>query len=294
MVLPFPHLERADQRLGRPRGVRPAHDDHGSPDRTIPLRRGTLAEHALRTRRDHHRAGMLVGASKPCPRRARVPRVHPGDPAGLRRGRRAGQDPAREPQGGDGNPTGSTVRPLLRQRGCHATVRPPRGGLLRAHRRRGLHQNAVAEHRGRARLDRPPRGPRRRRLRRVPAAVFRRSASSGMEGQRPCRVPRRRLAGRGSDRPVRGPGVCLRGPASGRDHRAHAGQGRASGGAHPTGRGAAQPVRGDVLQTRASASSRVSSTRSGPPAWPARSWAPTRSPGGGSAPSPPARPATIR
>src|SRR5216683_4858867 len=247
LVLPSPHLERADQRLGRPRGARPAHDDHGAADRTVPLRRGALAEHALRPRRDHHRAGMLLAASCPCPRRARVPRIHPGDPADPRRGRRARQDPAREPRWGDGDPTGSTVRSLLRQRGCHATVRPPRGGLLRAHRRPGLHRDAMAEHRGRARLDRPPRGSRRRRLRRVPAAVFRRAASSGMEGQRPCRVPRRRLTGRGPDRPVRGPGVCLRGPASGRDHRAPAGQGRASGGTHTTGRGAAQPVRGDVL-----------------------------------------------
>ncbi|HEV3349948.1 MAG TPA: glycogen debranching N-terminal domain-containing protein [Methylomirabilota bacterium] len=51
---------------------------------------------------------------------------------------------------------------------------------------------------------------------------------------------------------------------------------------------------GCARRTRASASSRASSTRSAPPVWPARSWAPTRSPDGGSGPSPPVRCATIR
>ena len=77
------------------------------------------------------------------------------DDPGL--GRAAGQDPARDARRRDGGAARGAVRPLLRQRRCDAAVRHARRPLCRAHRRRRDDRGAVAQHRGRARLDRRPR-----------------------------------------------------------------------------------------------------------------------------------------
>ncbi len=106
------------------------------------------------------------------------------------------------------DPEGNALRPLLRQRRCHAAVRPAGGCLLRAHRRPGVRGIALAEHRGRASLDRSLRRPGRRRLRRVSAAVGRWAGPPGLEGlaTTPSSTPTAR-------RPV-APSPCVRSRAT--------------------------------------------------------------------------------
>ena len=150
-------------------------------------------------------------------RRAGVPRRDAGRPSRRRARRRAGQDPARDARRRDGGAGRGPVRPLLRQRRRHAAVRhagrrllpsaPATSTFMRAH---------LAARRARARLDRPLRRPRRRRLRRVRAAHAARPGAAGLEGLARLGVPRRRHAGRGADRAVRGAGLRLRRLAGGR------------------------------------------------------------------------------
>ena len=117
-------LEWADQRLGEPGGVRPAHDDDRAGHRTVPLRWPALVQHPLRARRDHHRAGVPVAAARPRAGRVGVPGFDPGHGGHPRAGCRARQDLARDPHRGDGHAEGDALWPLLRQRGRHAAVCP--------------------------------------------------------------------------------------------------------------------------------------------------------------------------
>ena len=125
----------------------------------------------------------------------------------------AGQDPSRDARRRDGGARRGAVRPLLRQLRCDAAVRDARPRLLPAHRRSRVHRPDLAEHRGRSRLDANERRPRRGRLHRLRAEERRRPDQPGMEGLARFHLPRRRDDGRGSDRVVRGAGLCLRGVA---------------------------------------------------------------------------------
>ena len=126
--------------------------------------------------------------------------------------RRAGQDPARGARRRDGGARRGAVRPLLRQRRRHAALRDAR-------RRRTCGGPAIVAfvrtlwpHVDRAlRLDRRRRRLRRRRVRRVRAPDRQGARPAGLEGLARLRVPRRRHAGRGADRAVRGAGIRLRG-----------------------------------------------------------------------------------
>ena len=124
LVLPPPFLEWADQRLGEPGGVRPAHDDDRAGHWTVPLRWPALVQHPLRARRDHHRAGVSVAPARPRAGRVGVPGFDPGHGGHPRAGCRARQDLARDPHRRDGRAEGDALWPLLRQRGRHAAVRP--------------------------------------------------------------------------------------------------------------------------------------------------------------------------
>ena len=75
---------------------------------------------------------------------------------------------------------------------------------------RRLPAHAGAARRARARLDRTRRRPRRRRLRRVRAPTDERAGPAGLEGLARLGLSRRRHAGRGADRAVRGAGLRLR------------------------------------------------------------------------------------
>ena len=68
---------------------------------------------------------------------------------------------------------GDALRPLLRQRGRHAAVRPPGRGLLRADRRPGVRRVDLAERRGRPRTGS------------TTTATATATASSSMSGRRP-------------------------------------------------------------------------------------------------------------
>ena len=153
---------------------------------------------------------------------ARRPGVPGGDPGRRRsspeRDAAARQDPARGARRRDGGAGRGSVRALLRQRRRHAAVRDAGGRLLAAHRRPRVHPDAGAARRARAGLDRARRRPRRRRVRRVRAADADGPGAAGVEGLARFDLPRRRHAGRGADRAVRGAGLRLRGlPGGGGD-----------------------------------------------------------------------------
>ena len=101
-LVPGPRVRRPVRRLGPAGRVGPPHADHRAADRPVSLCRRPLVQHAVRPRRDHHRAGVPLAAARAGPRRARLPGGHPGDRGDPRAGRRAGQDPARDPQRRDG------------------------------------------------------------------------------------------------------------------------------------------------------------------------------------------------
>ena len=127
---------------------------------------------------------------------------------------RARKDPARDARRRDGGAARGAVRPLLRQRRCHAAVRDAGRPLCRAHRRRCHHRGVVARHRGRARLDRRPRRSRRRRLRRILPRHRGGSRQPGLEGFARRDLPRRRHAGRRPDRAGGGAGLRLLPPSA--------------------------------------------------------------------------------
>ena len=125
--------------------------------------------------------------------------------------RRAGQDPARGARRRDGGARRDPVRPLLRQRRRHAAVRA-------AGRRATTSAPAISRpSRGSGRTSRP-------RWRWIDAtatstatasssttrATERRPDQPGLEGFARLGLPRRRHAGRGADRAVRGAGLRLR------------------------------------------------------------------------------------
>ncbi len=107
-----------------------------TPDGSLSLRWRPLVQHAVRARRDPHRARDPLDRARDRARRARLPGRHPGhrDLAGARRA--AGEDPARVARRRDGRPRRGAVRALLRQRRRHAALRDAGGGLPATHRGR--------------------------------------------------------------------------------------------------------------------------------------------------------------
>ena len=79
------HLERDLQRGGRAQHRRPLHADHRDCRRALSLRRHPLVQHGVRPRRHHHRARDAVARPDDRPRRAAVPRRHPGDASTIPR-----------------------------------------------------------------------------------------------------------------------------------------------------------------------------------------------------------------
>ena len=164
-------------------------------------------------------------------------------------------------RGRDGGAGRGPLRPLLRQRRRHPAVRGAGPRLLTsAPADLDFIARAVAERRRRRWTgsttygDRDGDG-----FVEYARADARRAAAPGLEGQRRCRLPQRRHAGRAAHRPVRGAGLRLRRLAGG---------GRA--GRRPW---ATAPLAGQ-LRTRARATCATASSRpSG-----ARTWAPSPSP----------------
>ena len=228
--VPAPGVRRAVRRLDPPGRVGPAHADVRT-CRPAPIPMPASPGSTPRS--------AATASSPPCECLWLRPELARGVLAYLaatqatevdpRAGRRAGQDPARDPQRRDGGARGDAVRPLLRQRRRHAAVRAAGRGLLRADRRPAVRRGALAERRGRPRLDRP----------RTATATATGSSSTsgdrrdglvhqGWKDSDDAVLPRRRHPGDRPDRPVRGPGIRLRRPA---------GRGRAGRGARacPTG-----------------------------------------------------------
>ncbi|MGN5480553.1 hypothetical protein ACTMU2_38935 [Cupriavidus basilensis] len=83
----------------------------------------TMVQHLLRPRRADHRDGNAVAGSGHRTRRARLPGGEPGDNVRSVCRCRARQDPARKPQGRNGEPRRGAVPSLLRQHRFHAAVR---------------------------------------------------------------------------------------------------------------------------------------------------------------------------
>ena len=153
----------------------------------------------FRPRRHHHRAGVPLAESESGPGRLALPGIDAGRRRDSGAGRRARQDPARNPQGRNGGPGGDALCALLRQRGRHASVRRAGRRLLRADRRPPVDRGHLAEHRGRPAVDRPLRRPRRRRVRRIRPPLRRRPVAPGLEGFRRRHLSRGRHA-RAADR----------------------------------------------------------------------------------------------
>ena len=116
-------LERDLQRGAAPLDRRPLHADHRHRARALPLCRHPLVQHRVRPRRHHHRDAAAVARPGDRQGRAGVPGRQPGDGDTARGGRRAGQDPARDPAGRDGAPRRGAVRPVLRHGRRDAAVR---------------------------------------------------------------------------------------------------------------------------------------------------------------------------
>ena len=154
--------------------------------------------------------------------------------------RRAGEDPPRAPRRAC---SGEVVRALLRDRRRDAAVpRPPLGGLA-LDGRPGARAAASRARAGCPCLDRRLRRPRRRRLRRVPAAL-QRAREPVVEGLgRLAALPRRPLR-RASHRAGRGAGLRLRREeAAGRGRTPRVGRRAARGPARARGRRAGRPLR---------------------------------------------------
>ena len=178
--------------------------------RPLSLCRRALVQYRLRPRRHHHRSANPVAVAGTGARRAALSRRAPVAAAGSLARSPARQDPARNARRGNGRAARDPVRQLLRHGRRHAAIRGAGRRVPRPHRRRGHAACAMAGGRGRAGLDRPLRRRRRRRLRRVSAANRRRPRTAGLEGFLRLDFARRRGAGHGRDRAVRGPGLCLR------------------------------------------------------------------------------------
>ena len=133
--------------------IRSPHARDRQGDRPLPLCRHPVVQHRVRPRRAHHGAAMPVDDAAAGARRARIPCGDAGDGARPVARRRARQDPARDPQIGDGGARRGAVRPLLRQRRQHAALRRAGIVLSPAHRRYRLHPRDLAQYRGGAAVD---------------------------------------------------------------------------------------------------------------------------------------------
>ena len=185
------------------------------------------------------------------------------------------------------------LRAVLRQRGRDAAVRDPRGLLLRAHRRSGVHRGAVGTRRPRPALDRRARRRRRGRLRRIRAPQPDRPGAPGVEGLQRLGQPQGWHARGRADCALRGAGLRLRGQAAGGPARGVARASRiapacwrarprscASGSIARSGRTSSAPTRwlSTGRKRRATSARRMpaivcspaSPTRPAPAAWPRR------------------------
>ena len=207
-----PDGPRAVQPDAQPVAGRPPPPDQRRAGRgpAVRLGRRALVRDPVRTRRDHR---LVPVARIPPPDRdgdARRARRLPGDEGRRLARRRAGQDPPRAPDRGDGRRRGAAAHALLRLGRLDAALADPVRGDLRLDRGPRLPRPALAERPGGPRVDRSVRRSRRRRVRRVRAAVRARARQPGLEGLRGLDPePDRRLPDH-ADRAGRGPGLRLR------------------------------------------------------------------------------------
>ena len=171
------------------RRPRDADDRHAA--RPVSVRRRAVVLDRVRPRRDDHRAGDAVVRPADRARRAALPRRAPGDGRGRRRRREPGKilHEMREarwralgevPFGRYYGCVDATPLFVDARRRCTTSARATAPSRL------------VAERRARARVDRPLRRPRRRRLHRLRARQSNRAAQPGLEGLAGLGVPRRR------------------------------------------------------------------------------------------------------
>src|SRR3954447_5999115 len=166
----------------------------------------------LRPRHAHHVPPDAAVRSRARPHRARDPRRAPGPRGRPGHRRRAGQDRPRAPLRSCRR---ELVSRVLRDGGRDAAVHRPALGGLAVDGRLGAGRRAEGAGPARARLDRSVRRPRRRRLRRVPAAHPAGARESVVEGlRRLAALPRRHYRPL-SDRALRGSGLRLRCQGSG-------------------------------------------------------------------------------